>query len=323
MATERGPPVISVDLSTWPVVHVVYRASRLRLEDLPPFHEKLDRAVARGEPFVTIIDTSRLRRVPSPFVMRKNEAWVDRNKAVLDELSLGTVTITKSALARSIARWILHARRVRSRGAIVGSLEEAVEWATARLKERGVAFDEALLTRVLLRDDAEEEGPLEVAGELDPEARALVEVVASAFSEPAFLVDDRGELVFMNAAAEDLFDEPPAWVKRALSDGHSALKALCRVVPLAVGGTAFLVVPEQDLLPVRGEPAPALDLPESLQRVAEPLSRGLSDREIAEVTGLSHATVRTYVRRIFQRADVHSRGAFIRLYAAAPPRLQM
>jgi hypothetical protein len=315
---------ITVDLSTWPVVHVVYRGDRLRLDDLPDFHAQLDRALDHAGKFVTIIDTTRLKHLPGPFVLRRNEGWVERNHAALSERSLGTVTITQNALARGIAQWILNARRIRSDGAVVSSLEEAVDWAKKRLKDRGVSFDDALVSRLLLHEGGDDASTLEPrGGTIDPDAQALIEVVLGAFSEPAFLVDERGEVLFMNAAASDLFEQPPAWVHRTLSDGHSALKALCRVAPLAIGANVFVVVPSAELLPVRGQARPALDLPDSLQKVAVPLSRGLSDREISELTGLAHTTVRTYVRRIFERADVNSRGAFIRLYAGSEGRLQM
>jgi hypothetical protein len=319
-----GSEAITVDARYWPVVHVVYQRPKLTLADLGSFHERLDQLLVRGERFVTVIDTTRVRRIPGPLVLRKNEAWVERNQEVLAQLSLGTVTITKNALARSVAQWVLHQRKVRTGGAVVASVEDAVRWAMDRLRARGVPFDEALVSRLLVDHEAEDNlGLLHVDAEVEEDKQALVELVMSAFSEPAFLVDRSGELLFRNAAADELFDAPPVWVHRALDDGHSALKALCRVVPLAVGADLFVVVPSADLIPSRDQPAAALELPESLMRVADPLARGLSDREIADFTGLSHATVRTYVRRIFQKTGVHSRGAFIRLYASEPGRLQM
>lgn len=48
-------------------------------------------------------------------------------------------------------------------------------------------------------------------------------------------------------------------------------------------------------------------LPPSLARVADEIARGLTDKEIAQTLGMSVATVRTYVQRIYARLGVHSR----------------
>ena len=49
------------------------------------------------------------------------------------------------------------------------------------------------------------------------------------------------------------------------------------------------------------------ELPPSLQRIVELVVRGLSNREIAEETGRSLATVRVYVARIYRHLGVRGR----------------
>jgi DNA-binding NarL/FixJ family response regulator len=48
-------------------------------------------------------------------------------------------------------------------------------------------------------------------------------------------------------------------------------------------------------------------LPPSLARVADHVVRGASDKEIATELGASISTIRTYVRRIYERLGVRSR----------------
>jgi len=53
-------------------------------------------------------------------------------------------------------------------------------------------------------------------------------------------------------------------------------------------------------------------LPPRLARVAAEMARGRSDKEIADVLGLSFNTVRTYGRQLYRAAGVHSRAALLR-----------
>ena len=68
--------------------------------------------------------------------------------------------------------------------------------------------------------------------------------------------------------------------------GPGASTAACR-----------LAVPPQEV-PVR-----ILKLPPALERIADLLARGLSDKEIAAEADLPHSTVRTYVARIFKKLE--------------------
>jgi PAS domain-containing protein len=312
--SERERPGIQIDTSRFPVVVHRWLTADLDEEDVRLIHEALDGILARGEPFATIVDGSRLDRLPPAPISRALERWVEVNEEAVTRLSLGTATIARTVIARGVARWVLHQRRVKTQGTVVRSYEEAITWCVARLKTRGVSVDDRLLVGLADNEPVPEAIRL-VTGELDEERRALVELVMSSFSEPAFLIDVAGACLFMNAAAVAAFGEVPVWLRQTLAAGHDELKALVRLAPLELGADALLVIPSEELVPRSAGEGPALDLPDSLRTVATLLAQGLSDKEIAAYSSLSVSTVRTYVARIFKRTHVHSRGEFIRRYA--------
>lgn len=312
---------MDIDTRQHPIVLVRYLTAALTDDDVTYFRERMDSVLHKAQPFVTIIDTARLTRMPAARIMRALERWVDDNEAAVREFSCGTATIAKSMLARGVARWALHQRRVKTDGTAVATLREAADWAVAQLKKRGVATDPGLMAQLLL-DEPTGQAIVSRRGDVDVDQLAQIEMVLGAFAEPAFLVDPDGKVLFENAAATLAFESTPGWLQAAVHTGHDGIKELCRVVPLDLGADLMLVVPTADLVPA-GEPdAAPLALPESLRKVAVLLAQGLSDKEISAHTQLSLSSVRTYVTRIFKRTQVHSRGAFIRAYARQlmPPR---
>jgi hypothetical protein len=313
---------IHVSTDAWPVVYVAFPDHALARDDIDAYFSALDRILARGEKTVAVMDVSRVRSVPPPSLLRHLESWMEKNRDAMQRRHLGTFTIAKNRLWRGIITWVIHQRKARNDDAVVASAQEALEKACERLRSHGVPFDEGQVSRLLLLDKGVPPRGIErSAGGLDDEKRALAELVMASFSAPAFLVAGDGEVVFMNAAATDAYRQAPPWVAQAIHEGHGALKSLCRVVPLAMGEILFLVVPTADLIEASAAPSSEtpLELPESLMKVAIPLARGHSDREISELTGLSHSTVRTYVRRIFKRTGVHGRGPFIHRFGTQHP----
>lgn len=313
---ERTRPGIQIETDRFPVVVHRWLTSELDEEDVRLVHEALDAILARGEPFATIVDGSRLDRLPPAPISRALERWVEFNEEEVKRLSLGTATVARTVIARGVARWVLHQRRVKTHGTVVRSYDEAISWCVARLKTRGVVVDERLLTGLADNEPVPEAIRLK-SGALDEDRRALVEFTMSSFSEPAFLVGTGGECLFMNAAAVAAFGAVPVWLRQTLAAGHDELKALVRLTPLELGADALLVVPSEELVPTSDANTPGLELPDSLRMVATLLAQGLSDKEIAAYSSLSVSTVRTYVSRIFKRTHVHSRGEFIRRYARA------
>jgi len=66
------------------------------------------------------------------------------------------------------------------------------------------------------------------------------------------------------------------------------------------------------------EVANQLALPPQQIRIVELILRGQQDKEIASGLGLSFATVRTYLKRIFDRLEVSDRvGLVLRIFAMA------
>ena len=61
-----------------------------------------------------------------------------------------------------------------------------------------------------------------------------------------------------------------------------------------------------------------LGLPPRQAAVAELVRDGLSDREISEEMGLSHYTVRTYLRRVYRRLQVNSRTQLVAVMDGRP-----
>ncbi|MCA9689180.1 MAG: LuxR C-terminal-related transcriptional regulator [Nannocystaceae bacterium] len=132
---------------------------------------------------------------------------------------------------------------------------------------------------------------------------ALADLVHG-YRKPAFMTDDRGQVICMNAAAGRLLDT------RADADSAQAglvsLEQFDRKATLqADGKTLFLVIPDT---PGDAEARiNAAQLPPRLAKIARLVVSGCTDKQIASRTGLSFSTVRTYVRQIYRRMGVHSR----------------
>jgi DNA-binding CsgD family transcriptional regulator len=123
------------------------------------------------------------------------------------------------------------------------------------------------------------------------------------YRRTAVVMTEQGAIVCMNAAAMRSIDRKPGeesdgtptdpkdWPRRAtiLGDGH----------------TYYLAVPDQALEAAAGAPEP--QLPPRLAKIARLVISGCTDKQIANRTGLSFSTVRTYVRQIYRRIGVHSR----------------
>lgn len=61
-------------------------------------------------------------------------------------------------------------------------------------------------------------------------------------------------------------------------------------------------------------------LPPRFQKVADCILEGLTEKEIPDRTGLTHATVRSYVRTMYKRLGVHNRAQFVaKILTSATP----
>jgi DNA-binding NarL/FixJ family response regulator len=79
---------------------------------------------------------------------------------------------------------------------------------------------------------------------------------------------------------------------------------------VAIGGDRLALVLGCQAMPS------ASALPPKLAAVADGVTRGLTDKQIADELGAPLATVRTYVQRVYRRLGVHSRIELARRRAA-------
>jgi len=159
-----------------------------------------------------------------------------------------------------------------------------------------------------------EESPTKSAMDV-VEGTSLRQVVEF-LEEPAYLVSASGAVVLANASARRLHPRAPRWLADVPTSPCSAtLDALARVRRIDLTGRElWLVIPKRGALDqeARDHREELLEgLPPSLSKVAELVLAGLSDREIADQTGLTYRTVRTYLSRLYRRVGVTSRAELL------------
>ncbi len=144
----------------------------------------------------------------------------------------------------------------------------------------------------------------------DRVAVSALAAVLDAFDAPACLLAPCGTVLHANEAARAERIELP----RDLLERPAAAGPGFTLRPIEVMGRSFTVVvvrPEAAARKPAEPTAPRGDegwgLSPSLARVADLAVRGLSDKEIAQATGHSLATVRVYVSRIYRHLGVHNR----------------
>jgi DNA-binding CsgD family transcriptional regulator len=149
-----------------------------------------------------------------------------------------------------------------------------------------------------------------VLAQSSPERAAVLDLVQD-LSKPAFVVAADGTLLFANLAAQLAYDCPPDWLPTA---GLDAVPAGVRRIRVTEGSRPVYVciANEEIQLERLGHWVAGLwGLPPRLHATAAKVIAGRSDKEIALATGLAFATVRTYVRIIYQHVGVTSRGALV------------
>lgn len=121
---------------------------------------------------------------------------------------------------------------------------------------------------------------------------------------PGFVVTRDGTIVHASASGERMlarsFASACAEIREALRGDERRM----RVMTLAGRG-----IPDHLLVLSKGGTPASPPLPAALESIAELLAMGLTDKEIAQRTGRSLRTVRTYVARLYQRTGLHSRAA--------------
>jgi DNA-binding CsgD family transcriptional regulator len=150
---------------------------------------------------------------------------------------------------------------------------------------------------------------------------ARLEDVAGCFDQPAYLADERGTVIFANAAAQRRWPELPPWVRhQALGVADDTTPTGVRSVCCRAGGmSVHLVVAPPDANVSGAFDWKKLGLSEPLAEIASLAAMGLSDKEIADRVGRPLPTVRTYVSRILRRVGVRRRTELVLLAIAPPP----
>ncbi len=126
-----------------------------------------------------------------------------------------------------------------------------------------------------------------------------------ALATPAVLLR-QGRALVANAAAAPLVKRILDWDRAGRPPGFAD------AAPLFAGGLSMDLV-----LPFATQAWP--ELPPSLRGVGALLGEGLADKEIARRLGMSLATVRTYVSRVFARTGVRTRRELMVRHRAAGP----
>jgi DNA-binding NarL/FixJ family response regulator len=150
------------------------------------------------------------------------------------------------------------------------------------------------------------------------ELRAAVAAVLEALGAPAWVVDADGEIETCNRAAATRSrceaEATRAWLRAAVARASSDARVL------AIDGVrdAFLVIErtdgaEHEAHARLGELAARLRLTPRQRELLEAVSRGMSNRAIATVLGISEATVEQHLATIMVKAGVESRAALIAL----------
>ena len=155
-------------------------------------------------------------------------------------------------------------------------------------------------------------GPPRTATELasaSPLAAILNELLQG-YRRPAVAVTGEGNVVGLNAAAMRLIEE-------VNDDADAEIQIDVSKWPRVAAFQADGVVLHLALPSVTPDAAPdTKPLPPRLLKIARLVVAGCTDKQIATQTGLSFSTVRTYVRQIYRRFDVHSRVELVNISVA-------
>jgi len=130
-----------------------------------------------------------------------------------------------------------------------------------------------------------------------------------AFEQPIWLVTPRGTIACANAVARGLGGAAATAARRAAAVTGDPRFTISRV---SIEGDALALVIGRSFA------ALGTTLPPSLVPVADGIARGATDKQIAAELELPLATVRTYVRRCYDRLGVHNRVELARLWRRLP-----
>ena len=145
---------------------------------------------------------------------------------------------------------------------------------------------------------------------LDP---GQISNIAEAINGPVFIVSGNATVVYANQIARSIYKRYPEWIQACIPDAQKPPPPWVKIVPLAMDKQTFwMLLPTKISLDLQAAPqepwALYYKLPPRLARVAALIMQGLTDKEIAVKLDLELQSVRTYVKELFARIQVHSRG---------------
>lgn len=294
--------MVSLDESVWPAVVVRFPVERPNQDHVERFIAGVADIAARGEPYGLVIDMSQSRFPLSAAQSSLIDDFVDDNHEALASLTLGTAIVSDSLLVRGLLTAYHRSRQPPAVCEVFPSVDDGVRWIHARSNQ---CRRPASVPPVALRRDSR-----------SARVRELT-VLVDLFDQPAFVVTAGGKVMHANPAAVQRFGAPPPWVSRAVTCELASLPPMFRLAAFeADDGLVYVLAPDDRAAPVDGlDRRLRVPLPPSLRLVAEALARGLSDKEIAQETGRTLATVRTYVRRVYRKLEVSSRAELIALFS--------
>lgn len=299
--------MFDVDTDNWPLVMVRCPPGAASDAMIDAYLACLEALLESGERYATVTDA---RPVTSPFTAAqwlRLGRWIDAHHAALDRAQVAHAVVLAEPAVIGVFRATVDLRRFAYPIRPLRTLAAGVDWTLAILVERGLCPERAtadLRRRALAGSRAQ---PLRTPVAEAPAAAFDMKAVIEMFAEPAYVFAPGDGVRYANQAGRR------AGVPKALAQGELPEPGDVPFRLLQLDGEPHGLV----LVVLEARPVPMLPpLPPALARVAGLLSDGRSDKEIAQFTGLTLATVRTYVSRIFRRVDVNSRAEFAARYGS-------
>jgi hypothetical protein len=122
----------------WPIVITTINGNLEEAQLLTYFDEFMTRVLQRGELFASIVDARNIDDAPSARVRRIVADWENQHGAMGEKVNVGIAIVTTSALVRGAMTAINWISPPRVPTTYEARLNDAITWANARLRERGV-----------------------------------------------------------------------------------------------------------------------------------------------------------------------------------------
>jgi hypothetical protein len=130
---------ITIDESKWPIIVVTFSGTP-NDEEFAAYLAKLTTCLQKKVPSAYVIDA---RHSPNPPTKhRKMQAdWMKENKELIKDRSAGTAFVFSSAIFRFVLSAIFLIQTLPHPYIVVGTLEEALDWAQKQLRQQAMSPD--------------------------------------------------------------------------------------------------------------------------------------------------------------------------------------